>query len=225
MKAKTTHVLFFIAAFLFLFIIDNSDALYVRLNEGDLKCYIEEVPKDTLILTKWKASVENEQMGVRYQHPVKKVIGFVLTVKDPNGDVVMSKTVGTDGRTAFSSHVGGEFTICFVTNTSRWFGSAARIKMEIDIETGASAFDYAEIAQAEDLNDIEIEIRRLNDEAFELMKEQSYLKAREIEARNTSENVNSKVMWWSLAETILLVCSGVWQIRHLKNFFKQKKLV
>jgi len=139
--------------------------------------------------------------------------------------MVLSKNVGNDGRIAFSSPLGGEYQICFITNTSRWFGAASRFKMELDIETGAHALDYAEIALAEDLNDIELEIRRLNDEAAEIIKEQQYLKERERGARDESESVNSKVMWWSLAETVLLVCSGFWQIRHLKAFFKQKKLV
>jgi hypothetical protein len=43
--------------------------------------------------------------------------------------------------------------------------------------------------------------------------------------RNTSESTNSRVMWWSLLQTIVLIGSGLYQIRHLQTFFKKKKLV
>jgi len=193
--------------------------------EGELRCFMEEVPKDTLILAKWKGSFQNEQGAIRYQQPSKKNLGFIVYAKDPDGNDVLTKTVGLEGRIAFSTHVGGEYQLCWQTNGSRWFEKAARIKMELEIETGADAIDYEEIAQAEHLTDLQIEVRRRNDQAFEIMKEQSYLKAREIIARDESETINSRVMWWSIAETILLVASGFWQIRHLKNFFRQKKLV
>jgi len=33
------------------------------------------------------------------------------------------------------------------------------------------------------------------------------------------------VLWWSLAQLIVLVIAGFWQMRHLKGFFEAKKLV
>jgi len=202
-----------------------AQALYFRMNEGDQKCFIEEVPVDTLILLKWKATVENDSPTHRMQATMRKGMGFVITARDPNSNYVINKMGGPEGRIAFSSQVGGEHQVCVQSNTSRWFGNAARIKMEFDIDTGSHAYDYGEIAQAEDLNDIQLEIRRLNDQAFEIMKEQNYLKQREIQARDESESINARVMWWSIIETVILVASGIWQIKFLKNFFKAKKLV
>jgi len=48
---------------------------------------------------------------------------------------------------------------------------------------------------------------------------------RESRFRVTSENTNSRVLWWSIAQTLLLVVAGFWQIKHLKGFFEAKKLV
>lgn len=53
----------------------------------------------------------------------------------------------------------------------------------------------------------------------------SDLQYREERFRQTSESTNKRVLWWSLAQTIVLVCMGFWQMRHLKTFFETKKLV
>lgn len=48
---------------------------------------------------------------------------------------------------------------------------------------------------------------------------------REERFRQTSESTNKRVLWWSLAQVIVLVSMGFWQMRHLKTFFETKKLV
>lgn len=48
---------------------------------------------------------------------------------------------------------------------------------------------------------------------------------REERFRQTSESTGQRVLWWSLAQTVILVGMGVWQMHHLKRFFEAKKLV
>jgi hypothetical protein len=36
---------------------------------------------------------------------------------------------------------------------------------------------------------------------------------------------SSRVLWWSVIQTLVLVVAGAWQMRHLKGFFEAKKLV
>ena len=48
---------------------------------------------------------------------------------------------------------------------------------------------------------------------------------REERFRQTSESTNQRVLWWSIAQTVILLITGFWQMRHLKSFFEAKKLV
>lgn len=48
---------------------------------------------------------------------------------------------------------------------------------------------------------------------------------REERFRLTSESTNQRVLWWSIAQTVILILTGIWQMRHLKSFFEAKKLV
>ncbi|CAF5139730.1 unnamed protein product, partial [Rotaria magnacalcarata] len=56
-------------------------------------------------------------------------------------------------------------------------------------------------------------------------KEQNYQRYREERFRTLSETTNQRVLWWSLAQLVILVIAGLWQMRHLKGFFEAKKLV
>jgi len=51
------------------------------------------------------------------------------------------------------------------------------------------------------------------------------LQWREDRFRETSESTNQRVLWWAIAQTLLLVTVGFWQMRHLRGFFEAKKLV
>jgi len=210
-----------IVALLTLAIIANvANSLYFELNGGQTKCFLEEHPKDTMLLGKYVLEDLNPPNG-----QVNTQLALTVRVSDPEKRELLSKTMGASGRFAFTTQMGGEHKVCFSTNTSKWFGPSVKTRLHLDIEAGASANDYEEIAKLEQLNSMEIAIRRLNDRINQIRKEQSYQKGREIVFRNTSESTNARVMWWSILQLVVLVLTGVWQMKHLKSFFKAKKLV
>jgi len=47
---------------------------------------------------------------------------------------------------------------------------------------------------------------------------------REENFRDTSESTNSRVLWWSIAQTVVLIVTAIYQLTNLKGFFKSKKL-
>jgi len=151
--------------------------------------------------------------------------GIKVTVTDPDGQITMQREMNPSGRFAFTSQIGGEYRICFQPNAGRWFGTKQKIRLYLDIQTGESATDWDEVASSEHLSVLEVNVRRLNDKIRDIRAEQNYQRNREIVFRNTSESTNARVMWWSIIQTLILVGTGLWQITHLKNFFKTKKLV
>ncbi len=55
--------------------------------------------------------------------------------------------------------VGGEYQICFATNSSRWFGQTKKLRLDLKLEVGESAIDYGEVAKREQLSGLEVEVR------------------------------------------------------------------
>merc|ERR1739842_237065 len=148
-----------------------------------------------------------------------------MGVRDPFDNVISEQVlVENEGRIAFSSEHSGDHRICFGINNDG-YADDREYKMEIHIDSGEHAHDYDKLARVEHLSTIEVELRRLNDKIRAIRNEQQYQKQREEEFRNTSESTNKKVITWSMLQTAVLVCCGIFQIWHLKNFFTTKKLV
>jgi hypothetical protein len=194
--------------------------LYMELQEGSQKCFIEEVPKDTLVLT----TFEMEQLLSPGEQPDARfaTLGMRISVRDPSNAIILHRELPTTSRFAFTSRLGGEHHICFQTNTTRWFGSGMKLKFSLDIDNGAQAVDYEEVARVEHLDNLEMLVRRLNDRVRASRKEIAYQKQREEEHRDTSESTNARVMWWSILQTVLLTASGLFQIYHLKRFLHRR---
>ncbi|TPX47929.1 hypothetical protein SeMB42_g03029 [Synchytrium endobioticum] len=69
------------------------------------------------------------------------------------------------------------------------------------------------------------EIEHLANGLRAIRDEQSYMVARERAHRNTAESTNSRVMWWALIESILLIGVCLWQVYYLRRFFEVKRVV
>ncbi|SPQ93771.1 GOLD domain-containing protein [Plasmodiophora brassicae] len=201
------------------------DALYFMVTEGVTRCFLEDVPEDTLVVGKYKNFDAGIAVG-QTQGTVESVPGIEIYVEEPTqGAEIYSGKADREGRFVFTSHDGGEHKICLSVSSSNWFGMSRKFKFELHLDVGESAVDYNEMAKVEHLTAIEVEIRKLTDMVRGIRSEQSYQRARERAFRDTSESTNSRVMWWSIAQTVFVVVTGVWQVFYLKSFFKKKKLV
>nr|XP_025040078.1 transmembrane emp24 domain-containing protein 4-like [Pelodiscus sinensis] len=98
-------------------------------------------------------------------------------------------------------------------------------RVHLDIQVGEHTNNYPEIAAKDKLTELQLRARQLLDQVEQIQKEQNYQRYREERFRMTSESTNQRVLWWSIAQTLILILTGIWQMRHLKSFFEAKKLV
>jgi len=110
------------------------------------------------------------------------------------------------------------------SNSSAWF-AGGQLRVHLGIHVGENANDYREIASKDKLSDLQLRVRQLLDQVEQISKEQNYQRTREERFRETSESTNQRVLWWAIAQTVILVITGLWQMKHLKGFFEAKKLV
>jgi hypothetical protein len=202
--------------------IKSSFGLYFHIAETERKCFIEEVPDDTLVVGNYKCQLFDPNTGGFM--PASPGIGMHVEIRDPEDKVILSKVYSSEGRFSFTSHTPGEHVICLYSNSSRWF-SGGQLRVHLDIQVGEHAIDYQNVAQKEKLSELQLRVRQLLDQVEQITKEQNYQRYREERFRQTSESTNSRVLWWSLAQTVILLSMGFWQMKHLKSFFEAKKLV
>lgn len=199
-----------------------ADGLYFHLGEKEKKCFIEDVPDDTMIVGNYKVELFDKIQNMHITSPPG--LGMHVVVNDPNEKTVLSRTYAAEGRFTFTSHLAGEHQICLFSNSSAWFGGN-QLRIHLDIRVGEGTNDYSEIASKDKLSELQLRVRQLLDQVQQISKEQNYQRTREERFRQTSESTNQRVLWWAIAQTLVLLTVGFGQMRHLKSFFEAKKLV
>ncbi|XP_055941484.1 transmembrane emp24 domain-containing protein eca-like [Argiope bruennichi] len=199
-----------------------SSALYFHISETERKCFIEEIPDETLVVGNYKCELFDPKTGGFM--PSSPGIGMHVEIRDPQEKVILSKVYSSEGKFTFTSSLPGEHVICLYSNTTKWF-SGSQLRVHLDIQVGEHAVDYGNVAQKEKLTELQLRLRQLLDQVEQISKEQNYQRYREERFRQTSESTNQRVLWWSISQTAILLLMGFWQMRHLKSFFQAKKLV
>ena len=199
-----------------------SSALYFHISETERKCFIEEIPDETVVIGNYKCELHDPKTGGFM--PSSPGIGMHVEIRDPDEKIILSKVYSSEGKFSFTSSTPGEHVICLYSNTTKWF-SGSQLRVHLDIQVGEHAVDYGNVAQKEKLTELQLRVRQLLDQVEQITKEQNYQRYREERFRQTSESTNQRVLWWSIVQTGILLLMGFWQMRHLRSFFQAKKLV
>ncbi|XP_067423738.1 transmembrane emp24 domain-containing protein 11-like [Emydura macquarii macquarii] len=210
--------------FLLSFWVVVSPTLYFHSAEREEKCIIEDIPSDTLITGNYKVQQWDTQEQVFLESAPG--LGIFVTITTPTNELLLSKLYGSQGTFSFTSHIPGEHNICLQSNSTRLISfGGSKLRIYLDIRVGEHFLDEV-ITQAKDkVNEVNFRLGHLIEQIHHISKEQNYHREREEYFRLTSEETNSNILWWAIAQTLILILVGVWQIKCLKDFFIAKKLV
>ncbi|XP_053314142.1 transmembrane emp24 domain-containing protein 11-like [Spea bombifrons] len=207
-----------------IFYFSASFAMYFHSAEREEKCVIEDIPSDILVTGRYKI-----QKWDLHQHdflPTAPGLGMVVTVKAPNAEIVLSKLYGPDGKFMFTSHSPGEHTICLQSNSTNLISFASnKLRIHLDIQVGEHPLDYVVTDTKDKVKEVTYNLEHLRGEINHILKEQEYQREREDHYRQKSEDTNSNVLWWAIAQTLILTSVGIWQIKRFKDFLIAKKVV
>uniref|UniRef100_A0A8C3BN58 GOLD domain-containing protein n=1 Tax=Cairina moschata TaxID=8855 RepID=A0A8C3BN58_CAIMO len=210
--------------FLMNFWISSSIALYFHSAEREEKCIIEDVPSDTLVTGNYKV----QKWDIHKQVFLESApgLGMFVTVRTPSAEVILSKLYGPKATFSFTSYLSGEHIICLQSNSTRLVAFAgSKLRIHLDIRVGEHFLDETVIQAKDKVNEVNFRLEHLMEQIQHVSKEQNYEREREEKFRNISEQTNSNILWWAVAQTFILISIGIWQIKSLKDFFIAKKLV
>jgi len=74
------------------------------------------------------------------------------------------------------------------------------------------------------VSEIASKVRELNTKLEDIRREQQYQREREADFRDLSESTNSRAVWYSVAQIVVLILTCTWQLRHLRHFFDDRKM-
>ncbi|KAF3694144.1 Transmembrane emp24 domain-containing protein 11 Glycoprotein 25L [Channa argus] len=195
--------------------------MFFDLGEQEEKCIIKEIPEDMLVTGHFLLEPWDLKMLTHSVH-----LGVTVTVRDPDHEVLMSKRFGKLGKFTFTAHTSGQHYLCFQTNSTRFAVFAAeRLKLHLDVQMGEHSIDHNTDKTKDSMVTLENNLRHLIHQMTYITKQQEYQREKEEVFRLISEETNSKVFWWAVVQTCILLSVGFWQMKRLKDFFIAKKLV
>ncbi|CBY24673.1 unnamed protein product [Oikopleura dioica] len=208
----------------FLLLVQLASSLFFEMGEKETKCFVEEIPEETMVVGKYNTQLFDDK--INEWQPSAPGMGMHVEVSDPEQKVMLKRDYGAEGKFTFTAHKPGEHQICIHSNSTKWALMAhEKMRIHLDLQVGDTAVDYKKVASTEKLTQLQLRVRQLQDQVTQIQKEQNYQRVREEKFRTTSESTNSRVLWWSFIQTVILISAGVWQIRHMRTFFEAKKLV
>ncbi|XP_060903543.1 transmembrane emp24 domain-containing protein 11 [Labrus mixtus] len=196
-------------------------AMFFDLGEQEGKCIIEEIPEDTLVTGYFLLEPWDMKSVTSSPH-----LGVTVTVRDPNHEVLMTKRYGKFGKLTFTAHASGQHYLCFQSNSTRFSVFAReKLKLHLDVQMGEHTIGHSTAKTKDNMALLESSLRHLLEQMMYIIRQQEYQREKEEVFRQISEETNSKVLWWAVVQTSILLSVGFCQMKRLKDFFIAKKLV
>ncbi|KAI0282788.1 emp24/gp25L/p24 family/GOLD-domain-containing protein [Russula aff. rugulosa BPL654] len=161
---------------------------------------------------------------------LKQRVDIEIIDSSPQKNVYLhKKNINGETRLAITAHADGEVGVCFKNyldhDTQAHDPEKISRIIDLDVDIGADAIDYNAIANQESLSGLETEMRKLEGIVKEIVDEMDYLKKREERFLDTNVSTNVRVQNFAWFTIVALLSLGVWQIMHLRAFFKRKYLI
>ncbi|KAL7004152.1 emp24p/erv25p- protein [Cystobasidiomycetes sp. EMM_F5] len=208
-----------LTAALLALLFSQAHALYFYLQAGETRCFLEELPKDTIVVGHYKAeewTVDDARWIINDR------LGIQITETESEERIVNTRGAAV-GKFVFTSHAAGDHSICLRSNyTGGWF-STPRVRMHFDIAVGEARVD--EESEKSHVTDLAGKVRDLNKKLADIRKEQQYQREREHDFRALSDRTNSGTVYWSLLQIVTLIGMCIWQMRSLRTWFAKQKLI
>jgi hypothetical protein len=126
----------------------------------------------------------------------------------------------------FKRLCGLSFSFC-VRQHSKASTTPQRFSLELSVGTKSSMAEQHKPPTEVDLlglDYVEDQVVNLDERLQRIMNEADYMKEKEVLFHQSSESINYTALWWPMGQIAILLVAGIYQAKHLKNFFIKSKL-
>ena len=212
-----------------------ANAMYTYLNINEERCYSEEVVRnseDMAIRVDIFYNIERAQtQGITFTLHIHQVSDNGR--RNAGGTQTFSLALNEPEVVSFTAHYTSHYHLCFVSSGPVG-GPAAKLELDImgsrgSASGGETALEargrqrHAARPMKKALYDAKVqEVERLMD----TLKANAALSAsQQVEFDNTVASTHFRVVAFTICNVVIMIVAGLWQLLHLKQFFKAKKVV
>jgi len=200
-----------------LFLPMTAYAISFYIPEAKEKCFLMDIAEDTVVLVKYDL-LDSPPEGSSDQ-------GVMLSILDHNSNIINKRNVAGNGTASFTSQKMGEHKICLTLLNANWLGSLKKARFKLDIDFTKDEVSHTNLASKDQVSHLEGISENMRDRLNEIIKAQDYARQKEALYKDESENINSRIMWFTLFQSLVILVSGIWQIVSLRRYFITRKLL
>ncbi|KAK9504151.1 hypothetical protein O3M35_010545 [Rhynocoris fuscipes] len=142
-----------------------------------------------------------------------------VTLEAPNKEIIYRQVKSQFDSHTFVAPYTGEYSVCF----SNEFSTFSHKLVYMDLQVGEEAPLPGMGEHATVMTQMESSADAVHKSLTTIADYQTHHKLREAQGRKRAEDLNDRVFWWSLMETIAILTVGIGQVCILKNFFSEKR--
>ncbi|KAJ4954798.1 hypothetical protein NE237_011581 [Protea cynaroides] len=205
-RRRLEYAKIFIVLSLVLSFVRNLSALSITVNE--LECVYEYVLYEGDSVSGNFVVVDHDIFWSS-DHP-----GIDLTVTSPGGNIVHTLKGTSGDKFDFKAPRSGMYKFCFHNPYS------TPETVSFYIHVGHIPNEH-NLAKDEHLDPMNVKIAELREALESVTAEQKYLKARDARHRHTNESTRKRVIFYTLAEYVLLACGSAFQVVYIRRLFSK----
>lgn len=142
-----------------------------------------------------------------------------MTLSDPKEKVLYQGIKKQFDTFTWTPELTGIYTVCF----SNEFSTFSHKLVYFDFQVGEEAPLPGTGDHLSAMTKLEQSSAAIHESLNSVIDAQTHYRLNEAKGRKRAEDLNTRVMWWSIVETGFVVILGVGQVVVLKNFFTDKK--
>ncbi|CAK9297462.1 unnamed protein product [Gordionus sp. m RMFG-2023] len=186
-------------------------AIWVDVLPNTKKCFQEEVHKDVPVVGEYE--IDN----LHGNH-------VSISVTNTKDHSFYQKDEGSKAKFSFTSDEYDVCDICFQVK-SQQTNPQLFTPIYFEMKHGVDAKNFDDLGAAANLKPLEIEMKRLEDLSYELVRNLVEMKKREKDMRSNNESTSNRVFYFSVFGMLCLFSLAFWQVLYLRRYFKAKKLI
>ncbi|CAF2434776.1 unnamed protein product [Rotaria sp. Silwood2] len=200
-------------SFISLIFLKHTLGYYISIDAHSDECFFEKLTSGTKLLLTFEV-IEGGFLDID------------VTITGPDQKEIYRGDRESSGKTTFSAHMDGTYTLCFSNRMSTMTPKMVMFTMEAG---DSPKLDMAAGSTSENItvhhNKLEELVAELSASLTNVKHEQEFMEVRERIHRAINENTNSRVVMWSCFEAFILLAMAFGQVYYLKRFFEVRRVV
>ncbi|XP_053179689.1 transmembrane emp24 domain-containing protein 9-like [Scomber japonicus] len=185
-------------------------SLYFNIGEKEQKCFIEEISDLTAVKGDFRIQLLDHQRNKQQQ--ANQELGILVIIKDPDEELLWSRSYGSEGSFTFTAWRTGRHLICLQPKSSDLppLSAGGSLVLHLDIRVGERVFNYTRRTTNRKLTELQLRVQQLYEQVDQIMKQHQYQKFQEERFRDVNHKTNMWIFWWPFVRSLYVVAVVMW---------------